>query len=522
MTEKAEPLSESAMDNKKSSEGSVTGESSEESCVYVSWDGPDDPANPINWSKSHKWIVSWIGFAFMTIVCASISAYAISQPSLERALHVSDVPATLGVVLFTFTFGAAPLIIAPFSELFGRLPVYIASVLVYWIMFLPQALAKNFATVLVVRFIAGIGGSSAGSIVGGILADIWETHERGFPMAIFSFVAFAGTGLGPVAFGYVELKLGYKFVNWILFALSGAFTLALVLASKETRASVLLIKKAARLRVETGDSRYRAKAEEERSSVAKMVKISLTRPVHLLLTEPVLLSFTIWMTFAWGILYLMLESAPIVFTELYGFNVGEAGLVFLGQISGSVLGLGIDIWCDRLYVRHAARKGPEARLYIAMICGVILPTGCWMYTNRSLIEAWTSWSQVPWIVPIIGFCFIYAGLFGIYRCFIIETVGSLACFNYLADSYTVYASSALSAQSFVRLTIGATFSLIAEPMYSRLGIHSAGTLLAALATAFAVTPFILYRYGASVRARSPFAKHLARLEAEKHPDVPKV
>ncbi|KAF8587557.1 MFS general substrate transporter [Ramaria rubella] len=501
MTETAKPASESAMDREKTSlGGSAPPKSFErEDCIYVSWDGPDDPANPLNWSKTHKWIVSSIGFGFLTIVGASVSAYAISQPSLQEALHVSDVTGTLGVVVFTLTFGGAPIVIAPFSELFGRLPVYIASALVYWIMFLPQALAKNFATVLVVRFISGIGASTSVSIVGGILADIWETHERGFPMAIFSFVAFAGTGLGPVALGYVELKLGYKFINWILFALSGAFTLALVLASKETRASVLLIRKAARIRAETGDPRYHAKAEEERSSVAKMVKISLTRPLLLLFTEPVLLSYTIWMTFSWGILYLMLESITLVFTELYGFNAGEAGLVFMGQIIGPVLGLGVNVWCDRLYARHVARKGPEARLYISMLSGLTLPIGCWIYT-------WTSWPQVHWIAPVIGICLIYTGMFGVY----------LACFNYITDSYTVYASSALSAQSCIRLTIGATFSLLAEPMYSHLGIHLAGTVLAAFATAFGVTPFILYRYGASIRRKSPFAKYLASLEAEKH------
>jgi len=53
--------------------------------------------------------------------------------------------------------------------------------------------------------------------------------------AIFSFVAFAGTGLGPVAFGYVELKFGYVLINWILFGISGLSTIGVVLVSRETR-----------------------------------------------------------------------------------------------------------------------------------------------------------------------------------------------------------------------------------------------------------------------------------------------
>jgi len=50
----------------------------------------------------------------------------------------------------------------------------------------------------------------------------------------------------------------------------------------------------------------------------------------------------------------------------------------------------------------------------------------------------------------------------------------------VTDSYTIYASSALGGQSAVRLMIGSNFSLLAQPMYQKLGIHLAGTVLSAL------------------------------------------
>lgn len=31
--------------------------------------------------------------------------------------------------------------------------------------------------------------------------------------------------------------------------------------------------------------------------------------------------------------------------------------------------------CDKLYDKNVAKKGPEARLYIAMISGILLPVG---------------------------------------------------------------------------------------------------------------------------------------------------
>ncbi len=57
-------------------------------------------------------------------------------------------------------------------------------------------------------------------------------------------------------------------------------------------------------------------------------------------------------------------------------------------------------------------------------------------------------------------------------------------------------------------------------MYDRLGIQGAGGLTAALATLLGATPFVLFFvYGARARARSPFAKQLAKAEAEREAEI---
>jgi hypothetical protein len=58
-------------------------------------------------------------------------------------------------------------------------------------------------------------------------------------------------------------------------------------------ASVILTRKAARIRAETRDMRYHARAEEERASHRVLVTISLTRPVRLFFTEAVVFTFTV-------------------------------------------------------------------------------------------------------------------------------------------------------------------------------------------------------------------------------------
>lgn len=60
----------------------------------------------------------------------------------------------------------------------------------------------------------------------------------------------------------------------------------------------------------------------------------------------------------------------------------------------------------------------------------------------------------------------------------------LSCFSYLADSYTLYASSALSAQSFLRNCVGAVFPLFTNQLYAKLGIQGAGSLTAGIGESF--------------------------------------
>lgn len=465
--------------------------------IWVEWDGPNDPANPLNWSRRRKWLISWVGILFCALVSFSVSGYSIAASSVQETFDCSKTIALLGITLFTVTFGAAPLLLAPLSEVYGRSYIYFVSAVVFFLCFLPQALAKSIVLVLVFRFISGIAGSTAVSLVGGTLADVWRDEDRGTPMALFSFAAFGSTGLGPVAFGYLAEYRGFRYVSWALFAMSGAFAVFMPFVLDETRASVLLSRKAAKLRKTTGDDRYQSKDEFERASLAEMFKTSLSRPVRMLLTEPVLLAITLWISFSWAVLYLFLVSIPYVYGRVFHFSLGESGVVYVTQFIGSCIGMAYDQYCGRFYRRNVAKRGPEARLYTAFGGGVCVPVGAFIF-------CFTAYAHVHWIGSCIGVVILYIGMYCTY----------LTAFSYLADAYALYASSALSAMSFIRNLVGAVFPLFTQQMYDSLGIQGATGLVSGLGTVLACTPFLIFIYGARLRARSPFAKELAQKEAE--------
>uniref|UniRef100_A0A0K3CDZ5 BY PROTMAP: gi/472587111/gb/EMS24610.1/ MFS polyamine transporter [Rhodosporidium toruloides NP11] gi/647394703/emb/CDR35936.1/ RHTO0S01e10528g1_1 [Rhodosporidium toruloides] n=1 Tax=Rhodotorula toruloides TaxID=5286 RepID=A0A0K3CDZ5_RHOTO len=464
--------------------------------VWVDWDGPDDPANPLNWSRRRKWVISSVGSFFCTLVSLSVSGYSIAEVSVEEELDTSKTLSLLGLTTFTLAFAIAPLILAPLSEVYGRSFIYFASAVVFALFFIPQALAKNIETVLIARFISGCAGSTAVSIAGGTFADVWRGADRGAPMAFFTLAAVAGPGLGPVMFGYLAQIKGFPYLSWVLFAMSSVFALSLPFILDETRASVLLSRKAARLRKETGDERYQSKDDFERGSIRELMKTSLGRPVQMLMREPVLIAITAWISFTWvRLLHLFLVSIPTVYKGVFGFNTGQAGLVYMGQFVGGSLGMIFDRYCERFYQRNVAKRGPEARLYSAFGGGIFLPVGAFIF-------CFTSYPQCHWMGSVVGVVILYAGVYLSY----------LAAYSYLAEAYTLYAASALSAMSFARNVIAAVFPLFTPAMYDRLGVQGATGLTAGLDTLLSVTPFVLFAFGGRLRLRSPFAMELARRE----------
>ncbi|KAK7050034.1 hypothetical protein VNI00_005466 [Paramarasmius palmivorus] len=197
----------------------------------------------------------------------------------------------LTVTCFVIGFGIGPLFFAPLSEVVGRTPMYRISLFFYFIFTLPSALAQNAATLVVGRQLAGLAASAPMCNVGGSIADIWSIEERGVPMAIFSFTIFMGPCIGPLVGGWIGQYAGWRWIYWVLFIFSG-ICFFLTLFIPETLAPVILRRKAAKLRKETGDDSYKTLEELERKPLADTLKIALLRPLVMLFTEPIVILFS--------------------------------------------------------------------------------------------------------------------------------------------------------------------------------------------------------------------------------------
>jgi len=257
--------------------------------------------------------------------------------------------------------------------------------------------------------------------------------------------------------------------------------------------------------------RWKVQADEERATLMILIKISLTKPLYFLCSESVVFWFSMWVSFAWAILYLTFEALPLLFGATYGFDTQANGLVFLAVSVASVIATIAAVIQEKSIsamssknTAHfypiaqfltANREQPEGRLAFPCFQCLLLPIGLfWLSVSVS--------PAVPWPVPVLAVGCLTMGIFSV----------SLAVSNFLADTYHVYASSAIAAQSFARNLFAAFVPLATEPLFDGLGVKGAGCLLGGIGLVLSAVPWILVFWGPKIRARSRIASELASSE----------
>ncbi|KAJ8689728.1 hypothetical protein PTI98_012601 [Pleurotus ostreatus] len=293
-----------------------------------------DTRNPVNWSRGRKWFMTLVACIFTVTTAAAAGAYNMGFTSMTRDLNCTNFQATIGLSVYPLGYGVISMLTVSFSEEFGRHIIYLFSSLGFTVMFTLIALGPNIQIVILARFLQAAFAATGATMVGGTIADMWESHERGIPMATFSYAAFAGIALGPIVGGWIEMnpRLQWRWIQWVQLIINAVYIILYSVTMRETRSSIILLRIARNLRNKTGDARYIAPVEIHGRKLWNLVYVACTRPLYLLLTEPIVASFSLWIGFAWGVTYGVLESIPEGFRTFHHFNDGEIGTVFVSML----------------------------------------------------------------------------------------------------------------------------------------------------------------------------------------------
>lgn len=387
---------------------------------------------------------------------------------------------------------------APLSEATGRRNVLLITLASYTLWTSVCAAAQNIQTMIVFRLLCGTIGSSATVVPSGIIADMFEAHHRGLAIAVFSAAPFLGPTLGPLTGGFLAPAAGWRWVFGLLGMYAASLTFLGFIFVPETYGPVLLRQRAQKMSQITKRC-YMTQMDFEKPVAAQdFARRSLVLPWALLLTEPIVLILTIYISVIYGTLYLCFASYPIVFQEGRGWNEGQTGLAFLSILVGFMFGFAVIVYDNRRYTRIHHETGgfasPEVRLPPVIIGGGFAIAGlAWL--------AGTVGPGVPWPAPVLSGIPFGFGLLLIVMC----------CINYLIDSYVIYAASVMAANGVLRSLFGAVFPLFTTYMYRNLGVNWAAAVPGFIALACFPFPILFYKYGERIRRKCKYSAEAARL-----------
>ncbi|KAJ8123953.1 hypothetical protein ONZ43_g221 [Nemania bipapillata] len=398
---------------KRQEAGPATSSDDENDPNIVWWDGDDDPENPYNWSATRKWLnTGCVSFqTFISPLASSIFAPGVPLV-LQEFGSTSPQIATFVVSVYLIGFAAGPILLAPLSEIYGRVPVYHVCNVGFVAFSVACALAPSLNSLIAFRFLAGLFGVAPITNGGGTVADMIVQKHRGTVLAAYSVGPLLGPIIGPIGGGFLSNAKGWRWNFWLLAIISGFITVVMLFVMKESYAPVLLNRKVERLRKETGNLLLRSKLDVGLSP-GDFFKRSAIRPVKMFIYSPIVSIMALYTALTYGYLYVQFTTMTEVFQNQYGFSTALVGLSFIGLGVGSFIGVVIYSGTSDRYISRKAAEAdklaeetgtekmgmkPEYRLPLLPIGAVLIPIGLFLY-------GWTAEKKVHWIVPIIGTAF---------------------------------------------------------------------------------------------------------------------
>ncbi|KAI6783460.1 uncharacterized protein J7T54_005489 [Emericellopsis cladophorae] len=460
----------------------------------VTWTGPDDPMNPHNWPRSRKWSSTLLVSCFTFISPIASTMLAPALPTMADELDTSSGLETyLLMSIFLLAYAVGPFVLAPLSEMYGRVVVLQSANLVFLLFNTVCGFATTKQQMLAFRFLSGLGGAAPQALGGGVLSDCWKAEERGRATAVYSLAPFLGPAIGPVAAGYLVQHASWRWIFWTVSIADALVQVLALLFLPETYRPKILAVKARRLRRATGNPDLHTEFDRPDRSFARLLGQSLARPLIMLATQPTIQLTGLYRAYLYGLMYLVLASFPMVWEQQYGQAPGRASLNYLSLGVGFVVGLQVSgPLIDRVYralkAKHNHPGRPEFRVPLMFPTAIIAPGGLLLY-------GLAAHHQTHWIVPNIGAALFALGLILSFQC----------AQTYVVDAYETYAASATGAAAFIRTMAGFGFPLFAPGLYDALGIARGNALLAGVAALICVlAPAVLWRYGERIRGRSQF------------------
>jgi DHA1 family multidrug resistance protein-like MFS transporter len=275
--------------------------------------------------------------------------------------------------------------------------------------------------------------------------------------------------------------------------MSGPVFLLVFMLLPETSTPNILLRRGKRLHKLTGNNRLLSQSEVDQKKLRpiSILADAIIKPLEITIKDPAIAFVNLYTALTYGIYYSFFEVFPLVYPVYYGFSLGMVGVVFTCVLVACMIG--VLIYCLYLWlvlipdIKANGLRAQESRLVPALF-------GCFGPTIGLFIFAWTARGDVHWIAPTLGIIVYSASIFVVLQCI----------FVYVPLSYPQYAASLLAGNASLRSALACGSVVFSRPLFINLGIATGVTLLAGLSFIGIIGMYVLWIFGAKLRARSKF------------------
>ncbi|GAA5817662.1 hypothetical protein MFLAVUS_011213 [Mucor flavus] len=438
----------------------------------VEYNYKNDPENPMNWPKKKK--MSGLIVVSMNSFMGYFSSAMPATHDIMNYFKTDLTTINATIALFLLMNALAPLIWAPLSERVGRRWIYIVAMAIYTVCTIICGISTNLGLFFAFRLLQGIFACAGQAVGGGSVSDIFEPHERGKAMGIYILGTILGPAVAPIAGGYIDQYLGWRWIFYIKTIMGGVLTILSYIFIKET----LYVPNTKKLPPP-------ANIKER----LQRLKFNPFGSLELLLL-PDVAAVCIPTSIAFGWFYYLVTILPSTYSMVYKFTTGTIGLCYLaggiGNTSGSIVA---GLISDKLYAKTVAKNNGENRTEFRLRPMYI---GLPFIVLGSVMYGWFLQNSIHWMGTLVSYSITTFGIM-----FTI-TVASA----YLVDSNHTKAASVVAVGNFTRNICGMVFSLTAVQIRGSLGDGWSYTFMGLMSLAsYLICIPIVQKYGPGWRAK---------------------
>jgi DHA1 family multidrug resistance protein-like MFS transporter len=114
---------------------------------------------------------------------------------------------------------------------------------------------------------------------------------------------------------------------------------------------------------------------------------ALIKPFEINILDPAVLFTTVYTALVYGLYYSFFETFPLVYRNIYEFNLGQLGLTFLSVLIGLIVG--VVMYCAYFYyvgdpkMKKMMEVPPEARLWPGLVASFLIPVGLFIFGKQA-------------------------------------------------------------------------------------------------------------------------------------------